>query len=196
MKTLVGESIIDANTAVASAFHEYVGQVASTIGNTNPIDENECIEGIIWSHNNHLSIKVILENIETVGPEFHFQEVNYSDVKKFIENLDARKGRGYDTLQRKLTIAASAELTKPLTSLVNQSVKLCHLPGGLKMAELAPLYKSSDSLYTGNCRPVNVLTCFQRFLKECTVINCTPILTRCYQACWQHLENITTVSMS
>ena len=162
----VGDSIINENSAVANAFNEYFGQVASTIGNDEPIGENECIEDIIESHNNHISIKLIRENIETVGPEFHFQEVNDCDVKKLIENLDAKKGPGYDTLPPKLIKAASAEFTRPLTSLINQSVKLCHFPDGLKMAELAPLYKSSDSLYTGNYRPVNVLTCFSKIVER------------------------------
>ena len=188
----VGDSIINENSAVANAFNEYCGQVASTIGNDNPIDENECIEDIIESHNNHLIIQLIRENIETVGPDVHFREVNDCDVKKLIENLE--KGPGYDTLPPKLIKAASAEFTKPLTSLINQSVKLCHFHDGLKMAELAPLCKSSDSLYTVNNRPVNVLTCFSTILKECTTISC--ILTRYCQACWQHLGNITTVSMS
>ena len=162
----VGVSIINENPVVANAFNEFVGQVASTIGNDNQIDENECIEDIIDSHNSHFSIKLIRENIETVGPEFHFQEVNDCDVKKLIENLDAKKGPGYDTLPPKLIKAASAEFTKPLTSLINQSVELCHFPGGLKMAELAPLYKSSDSLYTVNYRSVNALTCFSKIFER------------------------------
>ena len=88
----VGDSIINENSAVAKAFYEYFGQVSSTIGNDNPIDENEYIEDIIESHNNNLSIKLIRENIETVGPQFHFQEVNDCCVKKLVENLDAKKG--------------------------------------------------------------------------------------------------------
>ena len=114
----MGDSIINENSVVANAFNEYFGQVASTIANDKTIDENECIEDIIESHNNHLSIKLIRENIETVGPEFHFQEVNDCDVKILIENLDAKKGPGYDTLPPKLIKAASAEFTIPLTSLI------------------------------------------------------------------------------
>ena len=47
MKTLVGDYGINENIDVANAFNEYVGQVASTLGNDNPIDENECIDDII-----------------------------------------------------------------------------------------------------------------------------------------------------
>ena len=32
-----------------------------------------------------------IENTETGGPEFHFQEVNDCDVKILIESLDAKR---------------------------------------------------------------------------------------------------------
>ena len=54
----VGDSIINENSAIANAFKEYFGQAVSTKGNDDPIDENDGIEDIIESHNNHLSIKL------------------------------------------------------------------------------------------------------------------------------------------
>ena len=159
----IGNFIVNEHAVVANAFNEYFGQVASTIGNDKPIEEDECIESIIESHNDHLSLHLIRDNVGRIGNVFNFQEVNKWEVKKLIENLNPKKGPGNDMLPPKLIKAASAEFTKPLTSLVNQSVKSCHLPEGLK---LAALYKSCDSLHTGNYRPVNILTCFSKIFER------------------------------
>ena len=162
----IGNSIVNEHAVVANAFNEYFSHVASTIGNDKPIEEDECIESIIESHNDHLSLHLIRDNVGRIGDVFNFQEVNECEVKKLIENLNPKKGPGYDMLPPKLIKAASAEFTKPLTSLVNQSVKSCHFPEGLKLAELAPLYKSCDSLHTGIYRPVNIFTCLSKIFER------------------------------
>ena len=159
----IGNSIVNEHAAVTNAFNEYFGQVASTIGNDKPIEEDECIESIIESHNDHLSLHLIRDKVGRIGNVFNFQEVNECEAKKLIENLNPKKGPGYDMLPPKLIKAASAEFTKPLTSLVNQSVKSCHFPEGLK---LAALYKSCDNLHTGNYRPVNIFTCFSKIFER------------------------------
>ena len=124
----IGNSIVNEHAVIANAFGEYSGQVAWTIGNEKPIEEDECIESIIESHNDHLSVHLIRDNVGRIGNVFNFQEVHECEVKKLIENLNPKKGPGCDTLPPKLIKAASAEFTKPLTSLVNQSVKSCHFP--------------------------------------------------------------------
>ena len=162
----IGNSIVNEHAVVAKAFNEYFGQVASTIGNDKPFEEDECIESIIESHNDHLSLHLIRDNVGCIGNVFNFQELNECEVKKLIENLNPKKRPGYDMLPPKLIKAASAEFTKPLTSHVYQSVKSCHFPEGLKLAELAPLYKSCDNLHTGIYRPVNIFTCLSKIFER------------------------------
>ena len=50
--------------------------------------------------------------------------------------------------------------TVPVTSLINESIRLGHFPDYLKMA---PLSKSSDCLSNGNYHPVSILICFSKF---------------------------------
>ena len=88
----IGNSIVNEHAVVANAFNEYFGQVASTIGNDKPIEEDECIESIIESHNDHLSLHLIRDNVGPIGNVFNFQEVNECEVKKLIENLNPKKG--------------------------------------------------------------------------------------------------------
>ena len=42
ISTKIGNSIVNEHAAVANAFNVYFGQVASTIGNDKPIQEDEC----------------------------------------------------------------------------------------------------------------------------------------------------------
>ena len=53
----------------------------------------------------------IRDNVGRIGDVFNFQEVNECEVKKLIENLNPKKGPGYDMLPPKLIKAASAEFT-------------------------------------------------------------------------------------
>ena len=69
-------SIVNEHAAVANAFTNYFGQVTSTIGNDKSIEEDECIESIIESHNGHLSLHLIRDNMGRIGNVFNFQEVN------------------------------------------------------------------------------------------------------------------------
>ena len=86
----IGNSIVNEHAVVANAFNEYFGQVASTIGNDKSIEEDECIESIIESHNDHLSLHLIRDNVGRIGNVFNFQEVNECEVKKLIENLNPK----------------------------------------------------------------------------------------------------------
>ena len=63
-----------------------------------------------------------------------------------MNHIDHKKEPGYDNIPPKLIKEASDELTVPITSLINESIRLGHFPDGLKMAELAPLFKSSAYL--------------------------------------------------
>ena len=75
-KIKIGNSIVNEHAVVANAFNEYFGQVASTIGNDKPIEEDECIESIIDSHNDHLSLHLIRDNVGRIENVLNFQEVN------------------------------------------------------------------------------------------------------------------------
>ena len=88
-----------------------------------------------------------------------------SDIKSILDNIDSTKGPGYDTIPPKLIKEAANELTFPIALLVNESVRRRHFPHGLKMDELTPLFKTSDSLIVGNYRPVSILVCLSKVME-------------------------------
>ena len=127
--------------------------MASEIGNENSIDDNESIESVVKSYDEHQSIKLIREVTKCTPFSFDFQMVCENDIKSILDNIDSTKGPGYDAISPKLIKEAANELTFPITLLINKSMRRRHFPHGLKMAELTPLFKTSDSLIVGNYRP-------------------------------------------
>ena len=161
----VNDSIENEPSAVCNIFNEYFSNVASEIGNENSIDDNESIESVVKSYDEHQSIKLIREVTKSTPFSFDFQMVCESDIKSILDNIDSTKGPGYDAIPPKLIKEAANELTFPITLLVNESLRRRHFPHGLKMAELTPLFKTSDSLIAGNYRPVSILVCLSKVME-------------------------------
>ena len=147
-------------------FNEYFSNVASGFDNDRSIDDDESIDCIVKSHEGHTSLQLIQENITLTDDLFYFSEVTSNEVKSLMNRIDHKKGPGYDNIPPKLVKEASDEFTVPITSLINESLRLGHFPDGLKMAELAPLFKSSDCLSEGNYRPVSILICFSKIFER------------------------------
>ena len=61
---------------------------------------------------------------------------------------------------------AAKEFSLPLTCIINDSITLSNFPSQLKRAEVSPLYKKSDTLITGNYRPVSVLSCVSKMFEK------------------------------
>ena len=87
-------------------------------------------------------------------------------MKSLVDHIDHKKGPGYDNIPPKLIKDASGEITVPITSLINESIRLGNFPDGLKMAEVAQLFKSSDCLSEGNYHPVNILIFFSKIFER------------------------------
>ena len=65
---------------------------------------------------------------------------------------------GCDNIPCKILRLAHNELTIPLTSLINNSMKSNVFPDIMKLADVSRNYKKSDNLVMGNYRPISVLT--------------------------------------
>ena len=166
VKSSVNDSIVNDPLVVCNMFNEYFSNVASCFDNDRSIDDDESIDCFVKSHEGHTSLQLIQENITLTDDLFYFNEVSSNEVKSLMNRIDHRKGPGYDNIPPKLVKEASDEFTVPITSLINESIRLGHFPDGLKMAELAPLFKSSDCLSEGNYRPVSILICFSKIFER------------------------------
>ena len=85
-------------------------------------------------------------------------------VYKIINNLKPKDSCGQDGLSSSLLIQLDYTLTKPLTIIINQSLKSGIFPDKLKIAKVIPLYKNDDPSVLGNYRPISLLPAISKFM--------------------------------
>ena len=125
----------------------------------------ESIDDILCKYGGHDSIKCIRNHNPSIEP-FVFSGGCTEKVKRMLDDIDFSKATGFDNIPPKLLKSASQELTKPVATLVNQSIRMSHFPHDLKTAELSPLYKCKDDLLFTNYRPVSVLTALSKLFER------------------------------
>ena len=161
----IQEGVINDPKKVGNAFNEYFSNVALNIGNEGPLTDLESIDDILCKYDDHDSIKCIRNHNPSIEP-FAFSSVCAEKVKRMLDDIDSSKATGFDNIPPKLLKSASQELAQPVTTLVNQSIKMSHFPHDLKKAELSPLYKCKDDLLFTNYRPVSVLTALSKLFER------------------------------
>ena len=160
----VNDSIVNDPLVVCNMFNDFFSNVTSSFDNDRSIADDESIDCIVKSHEGHTSLQLIQGNVTLTDDLFHFREVTNNEVKSLMDHIDHIKGP--DNIPQKRIKEASDEFTVPITSLINESVRLGRFSDGLKMAELAPLFKISDGLSEGNYRPVSILICFSKIFER------------------------------
>ena len=159
------DKIINDPVTVCNEFNELFANVALNIGRNDNINLDEDLLSIANSYGDHPSIEAIKHHMSHVDI-FDFKEVSQNEVRTLLKGLNPKKSPGYDNVPPKLLTIAAEEMSIPLTPLINGSIKTASFPDQLKLAELSPLFKNSDSLLTGNYRPVSVLTCISKVFEK------------------------------
>ena len=73
-----------------------------------------------------------------------------------------KKATGWDNIPPKLMKIAAKELSQPISSMINKSIRCSVFPADLKKAEVSPIYKAKDNLFKGNYRPISILPCISK----------------------------------
>ena len=97
---------------------------------------------------------------------FDIVDVTEEIVYKIINNLKPKDSCGQDGLLSSLLIQLKHILTKPLTIIINQSLKSGLFPDKLKIAKAIPLYKKDDPSVVGNYRPISLLPAISKLFER------------------------------
>ena len=86
---------------------------------------------------------------------FRFAQVNEIEVYLLLESIDTKKSFGYDKVHPLLLSSAALEIFRPLTHIINLSLKHGIFPDN-KIAIVIPIFKQGSRSSCNNYRPISV----------------------------------------
>ena len=81
---------------------------------------------------------------ETIETDFNFEETSEETVLGLLNKFKNKNTKGHDQISNKLLKCVKNEIAKPLTFIINQTLRTGCYPDKLKIARLRPLYKKGD----------------------------------------------------
>ena len=103
----------------------------------------------------HPSVVSISSKCENAQP-FDFKPITPESLETFIEKSSVKKACGIDGISAKTIKACKANISGPLSKLINFSIATSKFPDRLKEAQVIPVYKK-DPLDKQNYRPISIL---------------------------------------
>ena len=89
-----------------------------------------------------------------------------SEIESICQALDPSKGPGHDGFSPAVLRFVSAEVSGPLSRLINACLGAGHFPDFLKMARVTPIFKEGDPAQFGNYRPISVLSAISKIFER------------------------------
>ena len=99
--------------------------------------------------------------------KFRFMLVNEIEVFLLLDNLDGKKSFGVDKLHPYLASVAAFQIFRPVTYIINLSIKQGIFPDNLKIAKVIPIFKQGSRLLCDNYRPISVLPTLSKIFEKC-----------------------------
>ena len=92
------------------------------------------------------------------------------EVFLLLENLDGKKSFGVDKVHPYLASIFAFEIFRPVTYIINLSLKQCIYPDNLKIAKVIPILKQGSRDSHDNYRPISVLPVLSKILEKCLLL--------------------------
>ena len=113
--------------------------------------------------NNNVNYKQYLTN--PTDARFQFEEVSVDTTMQLISKLKSKDTKGHDLISNNLLKVIKHEIVKPLTFIMNQSLKTGTFPDRLKVARVRPLFKQGDNQLITNYRQYQYYHRYLKYLK-------------------------------
>ena len=88
------------------------------------------------------------------------------EVYDILKSLKTNKATGPDGVSAKLLREAGASIAKPLSDIINLSLKTQQVPQAWKQAHVAPIHKNKERNKFINYRPISLLSCSGKVMER------------------------------
>ena len=105
-------------------------------------------------------------NINKLKSVFKFTPIEEEETKTIIKNLKPKYSSGHDSISLILLKTSINSIAKPLTCIMNQSLKTGRFPSKLKVAQIIPIFKKGDEHDFNNYRPISLLPSISKVFEK------------------------------
>ena len=95
----------------------------------------------------------------------------------FTPSIDTKKSFGFDKVHPLLLSSAALEIFRPLTYIINLTLKQGIFPDSLKIAKVIPIFKQGSRSSCNNHRPISVLSALSKIFERCILNQLTFYFT-------------------
>ena len=125
-------------------------------------------------------------NMNKLKTVFNFTPIEEEQTKTIIKNLKPKNSSGHDNIS--LLKASINSIAKPLTCIINQSLKTGRFPSKLKVAKIIPIFKKENEHDFNNYRPISLLPSISKVFEKQYILNCFSI------SLWIHYWMLTSTA--
>ena len=143
----INNKMVSNSNEIANCFNDFFVSIGPTLAK----DIQSTINPMSYIDNTINSIVIL-----NVSPE---------EVRKVISSLK-HSSPGWDQMPAFILKKCVNNYIKPLTHIINSSLKEGIFPNELKLARVVPIFKSGDSTKITNYRPISVLTFFSKIFER------------------------------
>ena len=149
---IVNNRSVTDHKEIADQFNIFFSNIGSTLSDSIEIDDRT------------LDFTDYLNN--PTEHRFNFNTITESKVLSIINKLKSKNSSGKNEISNKLLKSIKDEIAKPLTIIINQSLKTGIFPDALKIAKVKPLYKKGDNFSLNNYRPISLLPTISKIIER------------------------------
>lgn len=153
----VGDGVSFDKLTVAEKFNNFFVNVASSLVSILPPSTGKY--GLDFVRNFYNG-KNVTEN------QFCLSQVDEDVVQNLLKKVNSCKSTGLDKLPAKFIKEAAPVITRPLTHIINLSIKSGQVPDDMKSARVVPIHKKNSKTEAGNYRPVSILSVMSKIIER------------------------------
>ena len=114
-------------------------------------------------------------NINRLKPLFKFTPIEEEETKTIIKNLKPKNSSGHDSLSLFLLKASINSIAKPLTCILNQSLKTGRFPSKLNLQKIFLFSRRAMNTTSISIGPYHCYLQYLKYLKKQYILNCFSI---------------------